>query len=99
MSKSKTIQIMQNLGDIVFFGLSFYLMLIIRNLSFETHVWPFATVIFGLIVGNYIIGLYDRVAQDFKVNIVRILIVHFTVFVLSVVTFYLFFNRLVVITP
>ncbi len=89
---------MQFLGDILFFGLSFYLMLIIRNLSFETHIWPFVTVIFGLIVGNYIIGLYDRVAQDFKVNIVRILMVHFIIFVLSVVTFYLFFTRLT-ITP
>ena len=98
MNKSKPIQIMQFLGDIVFFGLSFYLMLIIRNLSFESHVWPFVTVIFGLVVANYIIGLYDRVAQDFKVNIVRILMVHSIIFILSIVAFYLFFSRLT-ITP
>lgn len=94
MKKSKPIQIMQFFGDILFFSLSFYLMLFIRDLSYHTHIWPFSLVIFGLIVGNYIIGLYDRVAQDYKVNLVRILMVHSIVFILSVLTFYFFFSRL-----
>lgn len=94
MKKSKPIQIMQFLGDIFFFYSSFYLMIFIRNLSYETHIWPFAVVIFALLVGNYIIGLYDRVAQDYKVNLVRILMVHSIVFVFAVLLFYFFFSRL-----
>lgn len=94
MNKSKPIQNMQFFGDILFLGLSFYLMLFIRNLSFDTHILPFSLVIFALVVGNYIIGLYDRVAQDYKVNVVRILMVHSIVFVLSVLLFYFFFSRL-----
>ncbi len=94
MNKSKPIQNMQFFGDILFFGLSFYLMIILRNLSYDAHIWPFSLVIFALIVGNYIIGLYDRVTQDYKVNLVRILMVHSIVLVLSVLLFYFFFSRL-----
>lgn len=94
MNKSKPIQNMQFLGDILIFGLSFYMMLYIRNLSYDTHILPFSLVILGLIIGNYIIGLYDRVAQDFKINLVRILMVHSIVFVLSVLAFYFFFTKL-----
>ncbi len=94
MNKSKPIQIMQILGDIFFFGLSFYLLLFTRNLALQSHVWPFSLVIFGLVVGNYIIGLYDRVAQDYKVNLVRILMVHSIVFMFAALLFYFFFNRL-----
>jgi lipopolysaccharide/colanic/teichoic acid biosynthesis glycosyltransferase len=85
---------MQFFGDILFFGLSFYLMVILRDLSYDTHIWPFSLVILALIIGNYIIGLYDRVAQDYKVNLVRILMVHSIIFVLSVLIFYFFFSRL-----
>lgn len=85
---------MQFFGDILFFGLSFYLMLFVRNLSYQAHIWPFLLVIFGLVVGNYIIGLYDRVAQDYKVNLVRILMVHSIVFIFAVLLFYFFFTRL-----
>lgn len=94
MNKSKPIQNMQFFGDILFFGLSFYLMLLIRNLSYDTHIWPFSLVIFALILGNYIIGLYDRVAQDYKVNMIRILMVHSIVFVMSALIFYFLFSRL-----
>lgn len=94
MKKSKPIQIMQFLGDILFFSFSFYLMIFIRNLSLEAHIWPFVVVIFALVTGNYIIGLYDRVAQDYKVNLVRILMVHSIVFVFAVLLFYFFFSRL-----
>jgi lipopolysaccharide/colanic/teichoic acid biosynthesis glycosyltransferase len=94
MKKSKSIQFMQFFGDILFLGLSFYLMLIIRDLSYDSHILPFSLVIIGLIVGNYIIGLYDRVAQDYKVNFIRILMIHSIVFMLSVLAFYFFFSRL-----
>jgi FlaA1/EpsC-like NDP-sugar epimerase len=85
---------MQFLGDVLFFGLAFYLMLFIRNMSLESHIYPFGLVIFALVIGNYIIGLYDRVAQDYKVNFIRILMVHFIVFIFAVLAFYFFFNRL-----
>ncbi len=89
---------MQFFGDIFFLGLSFYLMLTIRNLGYESHIWPFVGVMAALIIGNYIIGLYDRSGQDFKVNFIRISIVHLSVFVFAVLMFYFFFTR-VSITP
>lgn len=96
MNKSKSIQIMQFFGDVLFFGLSFYLLLNIRNISLEAHFWPFTAVITALLLGNYIIGLYDRVGQDYHVNILRILIVHLAVFVGSVLVFYFLLNKLVI---
>ena len=94
MNKSKSIQSMQFTGDIVFIGLSFFVMVWVRSLSVDEHILPFLLVGLGLLIGNYITGLYDRVAQDYRTNLVRILIVHGTVFIFSVLTFYFAFSKL-----
>lgn len=94
MNKSKSIQLMQFLGDIFFFGLAFVLMIFIRDLPIGIHIWSFSVVIIGLILGNYIIGLYDRSGQDYKTTFIRILIVQSTVFVLSVLGFYFLLNKI-----
>lgn len=94
MNKSKSIQIMQFLGDIVFFAISFYLMIYLRNLDLQAHIWPFVGVIFALTLGHYIIGLYDRTAADNKTNIFRILTVNIVVFVLATLFFYFSYSKL-----
>ncbi len=94
MNKSKSIQIIQFLGDIILFGISFYFMVILRNLSLETHMWPFIWVILILLLGHYMIGLYDRTAVDLKVNIFRIFIVNISVFILTTLFFYFSYNTL-----
>ncbi len=94
MNKSKSIQILQFLGDIALFAISFYTMIKVRNLSLDTHFWPFIWVIFALVLGNYIIGLYDRTASDHKTNIFRIFTIHTTVFVLSTLFFYFSYSWL-----
>lgn len=88
MNKSKSIQILQFLVDIILFGAAFYLMVFVRNLSLEAHFWPFVGVILAILMGQYIIGLYDRTAVDYKVNFFRILIVNIVVFVASTLFFY-----------
>ena len=94
MNKSKSIQILQFIGDIFFFTISFYLLVNVRNLPIESHFWPFIGVITTLVLGNYIIGLYDRVASNYKENIFRIFTVHLTSFVLSTLFFYFSYNWL-----
>lgn len=91
MNKSKSIQTLQFLGDISLFFISFYIMVFTRDLSINTHFWPFIWVIVALFLGNYIIGLYDRSSVDYKTNTIRIFTVHIAVFVISTLFFYFSF--------
>ncbi len=94
MNKSKSIQILQFFGDIILFGAAFYIMVFARNLSLDAHFWPFVGVISALLMGQYIVGLYDRTAADYKANFLRIFIVNISVFIASTLFFYFSYSTL-----